>query len=91
MEAAVEWTKTIDCGSGHDRKDVQKGVLRNKLVNLTLDWEFAAMTLDSQRYKSQTPLERESLRDSANIYRKCISEVTEVLIAATNINGVHCS
>jgi len=89
MEAAVEWVETIDCGSGHNSQELFKGLLRSKLVNLTLDWEVAAMTLDTERYKSQTTVERESLRDSATIYRKCISEVTEILTACPALSDVH--
>jgi|RhiMethySRZTD1v2_1073278.scaffolds.fasta_scaffold5145685_1 hypothetical protein len=89
MEAAVGWTETVDCGADHNRSDVQ-GALRSRLVNLTLDWEVAAMTLDAQRYKTTTTLERESFRDSANIYRKCISEVTEILTAAPSLDCLQC-
>jgi hypothetical protein len=61
------------------KTDLEARVLRNKLINLTLDWELAALTLDAQRYKANETLERESLRDSAIAYRKCISELSEVL------------
>lgn len=64
---------------GGKKYELETRVLRNKLVNLTLDWELAALTLDAQRYKSTGPLERESLRDSANTYRKCIAELGEIL------------
>jgi hypothetical protein len=84
MEAAVGWTETIDSGSDH--RDELKIALRNRLANLTRDWEEAAMTLEAERFKSQTTLERESLRESATVYRKCISEVTEILTAAPNLN-----
>jgi hypothetical protein len=57
----------------------RKHDLRNQLVNLTMDWELAALTLDAQRYKTQGPLEKESLRDTANTYRKCIAELSEIL------------
>ena|SRR5436190_10791851 len=91
MEAAVGWTETTNCGSDHKVGVVPKSGLRNKLVNLTLDWEAAAMTLDSQRIKSQTTLERESSRESANVYRKCISEVTDILTAAPNLQCLQSS
>ena len=90
MEAAVSWTETFDCGDTHDRTDCQDEALRHKLRSLTLDWEAAALTLDAQRYKTQTTVERESLRDTATTYRKCISEVTELLAAAPNLDCVPC-
>jgi hypothetical protein len=61
------------------KDDLEPSVLRNKLISLTLDWESAALTLDAQRYNPNGPLERESLRDSANTYRKCISELSEII------------
>lgn len=77
MESAAVWR---DWGFGEDRKhDVDLRVLRSRLVNLTLDWELAALTLDAQRYKASGPSERECLRDSAVAYRKCIAELTEIL------------
>ena len=57
--------------------------LRSKLVNLTLDWELAALTMDAERYKSHVQIERESLRDTANTYRKCVAELTEILANST--------
>jgi hypothetical protein len=70
-------------GTHHDRSyEIESRVLRSRLVNLTLDWELAALTMDAQRYKSHAQLERESLRDSANTYRKCVAELSEVLAAA---------
>ena len=68
---------------GDQKNDLDARFLRNKLVNLTLDWELAALTLDSQRYKSNASMERESLRDAALAYRKCISELTEILAASS--------
>ena len=63
-----------------DRKnEIRTRVLRSKLVNLTLDWELAALTMDAQRYKTITHKERESLRDSANNYRKCVAELNQVI------------
>jgi hypothetical protein len=59
--------------------DVEARVLRSQLVNLTLDWELAALALDAQRYRTSGFGERESLRDSATAYRKCIAELTRVL------------
>lgn len=61
------------------KNDLETRVLRNNLVNLTLDWELAALTLDAQRYKSNGLIERESLKDSANTYRKCIAELNEIV------------
>ena len=57
--------------------------LRSKLVNLTLDWELAALTKDAQRYKSHEQIERESLRETANTYRKCVAELSEILANST--------
>ena len=71
-----------------DRKgNLEIRVLRNRLVNLTLDWELAALTLDAQRYKASGPVEKESLRDSANTYRKCIAELSEVLSGSPVLAG----
>jgi len=63
--------------------DVSARVLRSRLVNLTLDWELAALTLDAQRYRANGNIERESLREKAIAYRKCIAELTEVLSASS--------
>jgi hypothetical protein len=63
---------------GESGKDIEAKVLRSRLVNLTLDWELAALALDAKRYRASLS-ERESLRDSATAYRKCIAELTEVL------------
>lgn len=66
--------------AGHEKKsDIEARVLRSRLVNLSLDWELAALTMDAQRYKSHTQIDRESLRDTANTYRKCVAELSEVL------------
>ena len=71
-----------------ERKDgLEIRVLRNRLVNLTLDWELAALTMDAQRYKASGPMEKESLRDSANTYRKCIAELSEVLSGSPVLAG----
>lgn len=59
--------------------DIEARVLRSRLVNLTLDWELAALTIDAQRYKSHAQIDRESLRDTAITYRKCVAELSEVL------------
>lgn len=84
MDRGGIWRETL-ISRGEDRKknDVETRVLRNKLVNLTLDWELAALTLDAQRYKSSGALERESLRDSANTYRKCIAELNEIVSSSS--------
>ena len=73
---------------GENRKnELEARVLRNRLVNLTLDWELAALTMDAQRYKTHGPLEKESLRDSANTYRKCVAELSEILSASPMLAG----
>jgi hypothetical protein len=64
---------------GHERGEMEARVLRSRLVNLTLDWELAALTMDAQRYKSHRQNERESLRDCANTYRKCVAELNDVI------------
>ena len=61
------------------RADLEAGGLRAKLTTLALNWEIAALTLDSHRYKADTVAERESLRDSAMVYRKCITELAQIL------------
>ena len=61
------------------RTEIETRVLRSKLVNLTLDWELAALTMDAQRYKTIAQQERESLRDSANTYRKCVAELNQII------------
>ena len=58
--------------------EIEIRVLRSRLVNLTLDWELRALTMDAQRYKSLDQIERESLKDMANTYRKCVSELSVV-------------
>ena len=63
--------------------DINTRVLRSKLVNLTLDWELAALTMDAQRYKAHEQIERESLRDTANTYRKCVADLSEILANST--------
>jgi hypothetical protein len=65
------------------RGEIEARVLRSKLVNLTLDWELTALTIDTQRYKTQEQIERESLRDTANTYRKCVAELSEILANST--------
>ena len=67
-------------GANHDKSlEIESRVLRSRLINLTLDWELAALTMDAQRYKSDAQLERESLRSSANTYRKCVAGLSEIL------------
>ena len=65
------------------RGEMDTRVLRSKLVSLTLDWELAALTMDAQRYKAHEQIERESLRDTANTYRKCVAELSEILANST--------
>ena len=72
--------ETVGLGSGEHRQgEIETRVLRSRLVNLTLDWELAALTMDAQRYKAHEQIERESLRDSANTYRKCVAELSEII------------
>ena len=80
MNSVATWGREFGFTSQtHTPHDVEAQVLRSRLVNLTLDWELAALALDAQRYRTNTTLERESLRDSATAYRKCIAALTEVL------------
>ena len=78
---AVRWRDALNDPLEVKLQNTDLSVLRNKLINLTLDWELAALHLDAQRYRANGILERESLRDSALAYRKCIAELTEVLSA----------
>jgi hypothetical protein len=74
----------MGAASVQDRNgEMNTRVLRSKLVNLTLDWELAALTMDAQRYKTHEQIERESLRDTANTYRKCVAELSEILAHST--------
>jgi hypothetical protein len=69
---------------GSDRQvEIEIRVLRSKLLNLTLDWELLALTMDAQRYKSHVTTERESLRDCANTYRKCVAELNGILASSS--------
>ena len=83
MERVGLQTVGIASLAGDRRGEIETRVLRSKLVNLTLDWELAALTIDTQRYKSQEQIERESLRDTANTYRKCVAELSEILANST--------
>lgn len=71
-------------GEAEERKnELEAGVLKKRLINLTLDWDLAARTLDEYGYKAETCAERESLRERATVYRKCIAEITEVLAGSS--------
>lgn len=73
-----------DLLASHEKTgEIETRVLRSRLVNLTLDWELAALTMDAQRYKSHGSTERESLRDCANTYRRCVAELNGVLTHVT--------
>jgi hypothetical protein len=61
------------------KSDIETRVLRSRLVNLTLDWELRSLSMDAQRYKLLDQTERESLRDIADTYRKCVAELSEAL------------
>ena len=79
MDRLGLWRDARTAQTEERKNDLETKVLRNRLVNLTLDWELAALTLDAQRYKASGPLEKESLRDSANTYRKCVAELSDIL------------
>jgi hypothetical protein len=64
---------------GGRNQDIDLRILRSQLINLSLDWELEALALDAQRYRAQGTVEKESLRDSAQAYRKCIAKLTELL------------
>ena len=84
MNREVLWEDCARAGVLANRPDnLDARVLRSQLVNLTLDWELAALALDAQRYRAGEFEERESLRNSANAFRKCIAELTEVLAGST--------
>ena len=71
-------------GEARERKaELETGALQKKLVNLALDWELAALTLDDQGYSAEACLDGESLRASAVVYRKCIAELTEILAGSS--------
>jgi len=87
MDRLNLWLDSRATENSERKGDLEIRVLRNRLVNLTLDWELAALTLDAQRYKANGPMEKESLRDSANTYRKCIAELSEVLSGSPVLAG----
>jgi len=68
---------------GTESNYVEARMLRSRLVNLTLDWELTALSLDARRYRALAADERESLRDNATVYRKCISELSAILSAGS--------
>lgn len=71
-------------GEARERKaELETGALQKKLVNLALDWELAALTLDDQGYSAEACADGESLRASAVVYRKCIAELTEILAGSS--------
>lgn len=78
MERGCLWTESGAREQGA-RNELELRVLRNKLINLTLDWELEALALDAQRYREAAPDQREHLRDNALAYRKCIAKLTELL------------
>jgi len=88
MEAVAGWTDELPVNN-RISPEMHSRLLRERLVTLALNWEAAALTLDAERYKSQTTLERESLGDSANTYRKCIAEVKELLASAPLLDCAH--
>ena len=58
--------------------------LRTKLVKLALDWELKALDLDAARYRTNGPTERESLRETALTYRKCIADLSTIMNLGVN-------
>lgn len=87
MDRLNLWRDTRFTENNERKGDLEIRVLRNRLVNLTLDWELAALTMDAQRYKGSGPMEKESLRDSANTYRKCIAELSDLLAGSPVLDG----
>ena len=61
------------------KSDMELRVLRNRLLDLTLNWELEALSLDAQRYRAERMEERENLRESALAYRKCVHKLTALL------------
>ena len=76
-------TSYLESGAEEREAKLEAGVLRKRLIHLTLDWDQAARTLDEYGYKAETSSERESLRERATVYRKCIAEITEVLAGSS--------
>lgn len=87
MSGTLLWGAAPIGASSAGANEVEVSVLRSKLTNLTLDWELAALNLDARRFRTTNPAERESLRDSAQAYRKCVAELTEVLSASSLLTG----
>jgi len=85
MDRVSFWGRAVQPHAEESKTDWERFGLHNQLISLTPDWELAALTLDAQRHKTNTAFERESLRDSANTYRKCISELSEILSASSMI------
>ncbi len=84
MNSALLWGGvTAEPAKGNESNPVEARMLRSRLVNLTLDWELAALALDARRYRAMAADERESLRDSATVYRKCISELSALISAGS--------
>lgn len=84
MNSALLWgDAAAEPAKGEEANFVEARMLRSRLVNLTLDWELAALSLDARRYRAMAADERESLRDSATVYRKCISELSALISAGS--------
>jgi len=75
MNGLLPW---VD-GETNGRRDVEAKVFQSRLLNLTLNWELTALALDARRYRAENAAERESLRDSATVYRKCMAGLSEVI------------
>jgi hypothetical protein len=51
MDAVAGWAGTITMEANRVSSKKQARFLREKLVRLTLDWESAALTLDTERQR----------------------------------------
>ena len=96
MKLPIALTISLALGTGgpalraqtaEEDSELEAGALKRKLLNLTLNWEMAALTLDDHEYQTGAPAERESLRERAMVYRKCISELSEVLAGSIRLDN----
>jgi hypothetical protein len=60
------------------RLERENRMLRSRLKNLTLSWELKALAFEAQEH-TKLNAENVILKERVSVYRKCISEVTEIL------------
>lgn len=56
-------------------------VTETGIFRLALAWEMEALALDAVRYRTHIQAECDTLRDRANVYRRCAAELTSRLKA----------